>query len=30
MLEKSQDIGELTFHAEKTACWRLQQKRKIR
>ena len=28
-LEKSLDMGELTFHAEKTACCRLQQEPKV-
>ena len=28
-LEKSLDMGELTFHAEKTACCRLQQENKV-
>ena len=27
--EKSLDMGELTFHAEKTACCRLQQETKV-
>ena len=27
--DKSLDMGELTFHAEKTACWRLQQETKV-
>ena len=28
-LEKSLDMGELTFHAKKTACCRLQQQTKV-
>ena len=28
-LEKSLDVGELTFHGEKTACYRLQQQTKV-
>ena len=28
-LEKSLDMGEPTFHAEKTACYRLQQQTKV-
>ena len=28
--EKSLDTGEPTFHAEKTACYRLQQQTKVR
>ena len=28
-LEKSLDMGELTFHAKKTACYRLQQQTKV-
>ena len=27
--EKSLDMGEPTFHAEKTACYRLQQQTKV-
>ena len=27
--EKSLDMGELTFHAEKTACYWLQQETKV-
>ena len=27
--EKSLDVGEPTFHAEKTACYRLQQQTKV-
>ena len=28
-LDKFLDMGELTFHAEKTACWRLQQETEV-
>ena len=28
-LEKSLNMGELTFHAEKTACYRLQQETRV-
>ena len=28
-LEKSLDMGEATFHAEKTACYQLQQQTKV-
>ena len=28
-LVKFLDMGELTFHAEKTACWRLQQETEV-